>query len=88
MERIIVHCFLASVVRDMRHRIMTFLYRFFISILCILALPILIGIALAVRIFSGMPVLFQQKRVGKNGKIFTMYKFRTMVVRAEKQQEN
>lgn len=52
---------------------------------CILALvallalaPILIGIALLVRVKLGSPVLFKQKRPGLNEKIFMMYKFRTM----------
>lgn len=34
--------------------------------------------AAAIRIFDGSPVLFSQKRVGKDGKPFRMYKFRTM----------
>ena len=35
-------------------------------------------IALLVRVFLGSPVLFEQNRPGKNGKIFKMYKFRSM----------
>lgn len=42
-------------------------------------------IALFVRIKLGSPVLFKQKRPGLNGKIFTMYKFRTMT---EERNEN
>jgi lipopolysaccharide/colanic/teichoic acid biosynthesis glycosyltransferase len=40
--------------------------------------PLLAGAALAVRAAMGRPVLFRQRRVGKAGRIFTLYKFRTM----------
>ena len=51
-------------------------------ILCSLpvALPILFATAIAVRITSPGPVLFQQNRVGRGGKPFTIFKFRTMPV--------
>jgi exopolysaccharide biosynthesis polyprenyl glycosylphosphotransferase len=45
--------------------------------------PVLIGIAVAVKLQDGGPVLFKQKRVGKGGEEFWMYKFRSMVVDAE-----
>ncbi len=45
--------------------------------------PLFIIIALAVRLDSPGPVLFVQKRVGRNGKIFPCYKFRSMLVNAE-----
>ncbi len=51
------------------------------------ALPLMALIALAIRLDSGGPVLFKQKRVGEGGRLFTMYKFRTMVVGAEALQE-
>ena len=35
-------------------------------------------VALLVKIFLGSPVIFSQKRPGKDGKVFTLYKFRTM----------
>lgn len=47
------------------------------SALCILW-PVLLVVALLVRMKLGSPVLFSQERPGKNEKIFRMYKFRTM----------
>lgn len=46
----------------------------------LLFLPLLISIALAIRFESGGPVIFKQRRTGHNGRIFTIYKFRTMTV--------
>ena len=45
------------------------------------ALPVMAGIALAIRLDSPGPVLFRQPRIGKAGKSFNMLKFRTMVHR-------
>ncbi|MDQ1627523.1 MAG: hypothetical protein QOI54_1267 [Actinomycetota bacterium] len=49
----------------------------------VLALPLLLTIALMVKTTSRGPVIFRQVRVGRNGRMFTVYKFRTMVVDAE-----
>jgi exopolysaccharide biosynthesis polyprenyl glycosylphosphotransferase len=49
--------------------------------------PLLALIAVAVRLSSPGPVVFRQVRVGRDGKTFTVYKFRTMVVDAEKHLE-
>jgi len=46
--------------------------------------PVFFIIALMIKIEDGGPVLFIQKRVGYKGRPFFMYKFRTMVVDAEK----
>lgn len=46
-------------------------------------LMILIGIASAVSTFGRDPILYRQVRVGENGKLFTIYKFRSMKVNAE-----
>ena len=40
--------------------------------------PVMLGTAVLVRINLGSPVLFTQDRPGKDGKVFKMYKFRTM----------
>lgn len=45
--------------------------------------PILILIALAIKLSSTGPVFFKQERLGKDGKTFNILKFRTMVVNAE-----
>jgi len=52
-------------------------------LLLLLATPFLIAIALAIRLSSGAPVLFRQRRRGWDGKIFTIYKFRTMRLHQE-----
>lgn len=46
--------------------------------------PVLLLIAILIKLSSKGPVLFIQNRVGKNGKMIGVYKFRTMIVDAEK----
>ena len=41
--------------------------------------PVLATVAVAIVVETGRPVLFAQRRVGKDGRVFRMYKFRTMV---------
>ncbi len=53
----------------------------------ILLSPLLLSIAILVRINIGSPVLFKQKRPGRNEKIFTLYKFRTMTDECDKNGE-
>ena len=53
--------------------------------LIICAIPMLI-VAIAIKIESKGPVIFKQQRIGKNGKVYWMYKFRSMCVGAEQQE--
>lgn len=64
-----------------------FLKRFFDIVLCSIALivliPVWLVVAIAIKCDSKGPVLFAQDRRTKNGRLFKMYKFRSMVVNAE-----
>ena len=53
-------------------------------LLLLISSPVLLIIAIAIAIDSRGPIIFKQIRLGKNGKEFPIYKFRTMVVNAEK----
>ncbi len=56
------------------------------SLLLFLVFPPMIIIAIAIKLDSSGPLIFRQERVGENGRLFGMYKFRTMVAGAEEQQ--
>ena len=64
-----------------------FLKRFFDILICLIAIillsPVWLIIAIAIKCDSKGPVLFVQERRTKGGRIFKMYKFRSMVVNAE-----
>jgi exopolysaccharide biosynthesis polyprenyl glycosylphosphotransferase len=53
------------------------------ALLLTLLSPLLLAVAVAILLDSGPPVLFRQRRAGRDGKPFTMLKFRTMVADAE-----
>lgn len=50
----------------------------------LLALPLMAFSALMIYLEDGSPVIFRQKRVGRAGRLFEIYKFRTMVKDAER----
>ena len=54
------------------------------GILIVLLIPVWIGISIAIKKDSEGPIFFKQKRRTKDGRVFQMLKFRTMVVNAEK----
>lgn len=51
----------------------------------VLLLPFFIVIAIAIKLHDGGPVFYRARRVGKDGRLFQLYKFRTMVVNADQQ---
>lgn len=53
------------------------------AVALVISSPIMLGVAIAIKLDDGGPVLFKQTRVGIHGKPFTMYKFRSMVTNAE-----
>lgn len=54
------------------------------SVVIILLTPIWLGVALAIKRDSEGPIFFKQERRTKEGRVFKMYKYRSMVVNAEK----
>jgi exopolysaccharide biosynthesis polyprenyl glycosylphosphotransferase len=58
------------------------------SLILALTLPFMMLVGAAIRFTSRGPALFRQTRVGVDGREFTMYKFRSMVVDAEKRRED
>ena len=67
------------------NRIIKRLLDLFLSVIALILLsPVILIAALAVKLSSKGPVIFRQKRLGRGGKEFDFYKFRSMVVNAEK----
>ena len=54
-------------------------------LILLISAPVTILTPLLIKISSPGPVFYKQQRVGKDGKVFTLYKFRTMVKDAEKE---
>ncbi|MBK5300744.1 MULTISPECIES: sugar transferase [Gammaproteobacteria] len=57
-------------------------------VILLLLSPVLLGLALVIKFSSPGPVMFVQKRTGYRGRLFGMYKFRTMVSNAEELKES
>ncbi len=53
------------------------------TVITLLALPLMLLVALAIVVDSSGPIIFRQRRVGENGRLFDMFKFRSMVANAE-----
>ena len=57
----------------------------FISVVALIVLsPVLAIVALLIKLYDGGPVMFRQKRYTRNNEVFTLVKFRSMIVDAEK----
>jgi exopolysaccharide biosynthesis polyprenyl glycosylphosphotransferase len=62
---------------------------FALSLLALIAAsPMMLAIAIAIRIESKGPVFYLSERIGKRGRVFTCFKFRTMVMNADQMREN
>ena len=60
---------------------------FIISLCALIVLsPVMLIVAIVVKVTSPGPAIFVQQRVGKDGKVYNMYKFRSMCVGAEQQE--
>lgn len=57
------------------------------TVLTVVSLPLMALIALAIKLDSPGPAIFKQQRVGENGRLFLMYKFRSMVDGADERRE-
>jgi exopolysaccharide biosynthesis polyprenyl glycosylphosphotransferase len=71
--------------RGLQFAIKHALDRIFALILLVVLSPVIVCAALAVRLTSSGPALFRQRRVGRDGKVFSVYKFRSMYVQQERQ---
>jgi exopolysaccharide biosynthesis polyprenyl glycosylphosphotransferase len=57
------------------------------ALLLVLAAPLIVMVAIAIKLTSPGSVFFKQTRIGLNGRIFTLYKFRTMIEDAHERRE-
>jgi lipopolysaccharide/colanic/teichoic acid biosynthesis glycosyltransferase len=69
-------------------KVQEFLIRFLdvtgASLILLLSAPVTLIVSLLIKILSPGPVLYRQERVGKQGRVFVLYKFRSMIDGAEK----
>lgn len=71
-----------SIIQRVEKRIFDFVLS---SIAIILLIPVYLVIAILIKLDSKGQIIYKQKRVGRKGKIFRIYKFRTMIQNAEQQ---
>lgn len=85
------NCPYASVQLSAWQRVYLHIKRFFDVVFSLVGLvvlsPILLVAALAIKLDDRGPVIFKQMRMGKDGRLFRFYKFRSMCVDADKKQE-
>jgi lipopolysaccharide/colanic/teichoic acid biosynthesis glycosyltransferase len=68
----------------MPYQIVKRIFDIVVSLIAIILLsPVFLAIAIAIALSDGFPVIFKHKRVGLNGRLFDIYKFRTMIRNAE-----
>ena len=61
------------------------MFDYFVTLLClVLLIPVIIILAISIKLTGKGPVIYSQKRVGKGGKPFFLYKFRSMHCEADK----
>ncbi len=76
-----IEMFSQNTKRKLIYRFVKRFFDIFMSFLLLVLLsPIMLAVAIAIKIDSRGPVIFKQERMGKNGKIFKCYKFRSMKI--------
>jgi exopolysaccharide biosynthesis polyprenyl glycosylphosphotransferase len=80
-----VNKFVVGFPRSWRLHVKSYTDYLFVTIIAVFALPVMCVVALLVKLTSKGPALYAQERVGKNGRPFMIYKFRSMKIDAEKE---
>jgi lipopolysaccharide/colanic/teichoic acid biosynthesis glycosyltransferase len=61
------------------YQITKVIFDYAVSVFCLIILsPLIIGLSAIILLTGGVPVFYSQKRIGKNGKVFNLYKFRSL----------